>query len=243
MNIKCSKLVLICLFPLTASATIQVNQLTALGNNQFMDSQGFVENYTCPAGGTPLVIYSTAVNNQTPIRSKDSIPAAYVAPNFKASLLTIPEIQQTDVSSKKYLTVRTRTPADAFIQFNLTRFDQQKFFVSSVQFPVPYLKSEKQGNSKKYVTQAYVQLDNNANGQSKSLPIRDYSFDLDYRLDVMANIQQLSGYFITWSQAGKWGTASDQKFTNVPYIFSSLVSEDDPNFYNGYGAWVCGATK
>ncbi|RYV03109.1 hypothetical protein SOPP22_05985 [Shewanella sp. OPT22] len=221
-------------------ASTQTNQLVALGNNQFTDSQGFVDTFTCPAGGEPLVIYSTAANNKTPIVSRDIMVPAYVAPNFKATALTIPQIQQTDIQSNKYLTVKTRTPSRMFIQFGLNRFDQQKFYVNSVQFPVPYLKDEQQANKKKFVSQEFVELDNKAGAQEKSLPSRDHSFEQDARLDVMANVKLLTGYFTSWSQAGQWGGASNQQFTSIPYIFSSLPSEDDPNFFNGFGVWVCG---
>ncbi len=224
-------------------ATAQTNQLSKISNDEFTDSQGFVDTFTCPSGGTPLVIYSTAANNQQPISSADTIIPAYIAPGFKPSELNIPNVQQTDKTSRKYLTIKTRNPAELFAQFDLMRFDNQPFDVKSVQFPVPYLKNEQQAVKRKFVSQAFVQVDNQAVMPAMTLPVRDHSFDLDYRLEVQSKVKHLKGYFASWSQASQWGAAAKQKFSNVPYLFSALPSKDDPNYYNGYGVWVCGQAE
>ena len=227
------------------SSQIQADdqKLTALGNDQFADNAGFTDNFPCPEGGSPLVIYSTSANNKVDISSKAVITPAYVFPDFNASALHIESIQMVDKTSKKYLTVQTRSPSENWISFNLERFDKQPFYVNSVQFPPVYVKDSDQAEKKKFVTQTYIQFDKNPAKTLSKFPVRNYGFAQDFRQGVLSNVKHLSGNFTAWSQQTKWGNALKPQFGDVRFIFTSLVTEDDPDSYNGFGAWVCGSPE
>ena len=216
------------------------NKLSALGNNQFSDNSGFTDNFPCNEGGSPLVIYSTSANNKVNISSKAAITPAYIAPGFNASILNIEPIQQVDETSKKYLMVQSRSPSENWISFNLERFDKQRFFVNSVQFPPVHVKNNKQADKKKFVVQSFLQVDRQSAQFLSKFPVRNYGFAQDFRQSVESNVKHLQGNFAAWSQATEWGDATKPIFGQVNYIFTSLPTEDDPNSYNGYGVWVCG---
>ncbi len=215
-------------------------KMSALGNNQFADNSGFTDYFPCNEQGVPLVIYSTGADNKVNISSKAPITPAYVAPGFNASVLKIEPMQQVDSTSKKYLTVRFRSPAESWISFDLERFDQRRFYVNSVQFPPVYVKNTAQAKKKKYVSQAFLQIDKNPIQPLSTFPVRNYGFAQDFRQSVESNVKHIRGNFAAWSQNTAWGDASQAVLNDINFVFTSLPTEDDPEFYDGYGVWVCG---
>ncbi|MGB0893069.1 MAG: hypothetical protein ACPGUD_01570 [Parashewanella sp.] len=212
-------------------------------SRQSADAVVKLDSFRCPAGGEPLVVYSTRFNNLQPISSKDTIQAIYVNANFSATPLHIEKPQQSSKKSKDHLIIKTRAPADTFVDFSVERKDGEAFTLNSVQFPV-IQSTEDDDKQHQYVTLAYIRIDDDRVGPEREIPVRSYRFDEDYRLNVLKNIYKLTGSFTGWDQLTPWGTEwGKNKFDPMPFVFSSIQSDDDPTVYNGYGAWVCGSEQ
>ncbi|MBE8168216.1 MAG: hypothetical protein HAW66_07600 [Shewanella sp.] len=218
-----------------------INTLYHLGESLFSDVNGNTEQFICPAGGEPLVIYSTPADNNKPISSKSKIFPIYIKKGFSASPIQIQILQQSDKMSNRYLYIKSRVPSDSFLDFDLTKKDSSGFWVDSVQYPVIDIDTTKPQEMQKYMTLQFVKLDDGPVGPEKQIPNRNYSFIADYGLYVYRNIHKLTGSFTGWNQATLWDTAWEPLYEDIPFIFTSMRSKDDPSFYNGYGLWVCGA--
>ncbi|RJY19339.1 hypothetical protein D5R81_01130 [Parashewanella spongiae] len=221
-------------------STPQINTLQDIGEGLFSDNNGHTEQFICPAGGEPLVIYSTPAYNNEPISSKSTIVPIYVKPGFTASPIKISISQQSEKKSLKYLYIKSRVPADSFLDFDLTKEDDSSFWLNSVQFPVIHIDSRLAKKKQKYVSLAFVQLDNEEIGPEKEIPVRNYPFDADFRINIFRNVHKISGSFTGWDQSASWDTAWKPLYEDIPFTFTSIKSTDDPSYYNGYGLWVCG---
>lgn len=200
--------------------------------------------YPCSAGGQPLVIYSMPIGNITPIESNKTIYPLYVRPGYQASPLSIPTELQTSHVSTQNLTIQTTNPAIDSIHFQLSRVDQQPFYVNSINFPpVVIPKPGTEGTREKYVStyQAFINQESRPLTQS-SRPEYNYSFVQDTGLLLYTPVTSVTATYKSWNQNTEWTDGNLGLHTAlVQYRFVPQRSDDDPDLFNGYGFWVCGA--
>ena len=201
-------------------------------NGKFFDGNVSID-YPCLHGGEPLVIYSAPVNNMTPISSKVPIYPIYVKNGYSAETLTIDQISQSDQTSKQQLLVGNYNPATGAIHFGLSRVDQQKFYINTINFA-----SINATDTSHFVSSFNIMVNDKLFGET-IIPIKMYGFAEDVGFDIQNRVKSVEGTQYSWNQRGDWHDYThDQKY-QIPYNFAPK-QVDNSDQYAGYGFWICG---
>lgn len=195
--------------------------------------------YPCTGGGEPLVIYSVPIDNTSPISSQGTIYPLYVKDNYSASNLIIGSPVQTATTSTSTLIVQVPNPANYFdnISFSLESSSAgNSFFVNSIN-----LASIHDTMQDQYVVSFQVQADDALVNES-ILPIQMPPFVEDIGVLVENSVKKVNVNYFAWNQLGKWQSNDPYKIPTYPIAFNFEPQPSDiPNFYDGYGFWICGS--
>lgn len=218
--------------------TTSYASLVPLGSGRFMDGNISI-NYPCSQGGEPLVIYSSSLNDRTPISSKATINPLYIKNGYSASPLEVSDVAQSDYVSPNYLMIQTPSPTTHFhsVSFSLNRTDHQDFYVSTVNLAAIYSRPEQQ-----FVSSYQVIVDKGSSLEKIYQNINPYemrSMDQDLGVLIFHNVKTLDIAQYAWNQLGKWSSYKSSFTYPVSYYFKPQKS-DIPDLYNGFGFWVCG---
>jgi hypothetical protein len=209
--------------------------LTHMTGGQFVEN-GVSISYPCSAGGEPLVIYGTPIQNKTPISSKTTLYPLYIKEGYQADPLVVAEAAQSNAKSPLYLITQSTNPGTAYhyVQFNLQRVDNSLFYVNTVNFA-----TINTNDKDKFVSVASVTGDNDVMLYQSQFPVQNHSYDQDWGVMIFSSLKTISGKQYSWNQNTPWINAKSV----VKYNFTTVASDSIPNFYAGFGFWICGSNQ
>lgn len=223
-----------------------------LGEGKFKENDSVVD-YSCKhPGGHLLVVYGKRLNDDSEINYEEGIQPIYVAPEFEASPLVVSNQAKSLQFSKSFLSIQSRNPgSDSFgIQFSLSRKDKKPFYVNAVVFAPAFnqnfaLLGDQKENSVVSIMKIHAQSKYRKLEFGNSFPTTNETYVWNTGFFLFENITSLTANEYSWDQNTPWSGEPGEfpPTSTILYKFSPNPVEDKPNYYSGYGFWVCGESS